>query len=273
MTYQPEDYNEEALEKYLALKDNIDEALWKDIQKRLQGDTESQKNAITDFFSRYNEIPYEANQEIINFIDSNPDIEVLRHLAREDVKTVRLPMSFELNLIYRLRDIDDEELQEILKEKIRELDELSKKIVDTIQKAGKFLVNSWKPLSIKPFNIPTLSKVFSASTASTIDYANILKYEINENKEDLPPEFTDSINSIIEAIKEQNETTQMILKEGVEYQRQIAENTKPKTWPQKIVEWALQSIIRSIVVALGALIISMGSTILTLKYFFNVPLW
>jgi len=102
----PDDHkiDEEALIRYLALKNHIDETIWEKIRNKLEGDTESQKEGIRDFFKFYSQIPYEANDFLIEFINPDINIEVLHYLARQyvDLETP-LPAAFELELISRAR--------------------------------------------------------------------------------------------------------------------------------------------------------------------------
>jgi len=116
--------NEEALKRILAVKNNIDLTIWENIRNKFEGDIETQKEGIRDFFKFYSQIPYEANDFLIEFINSDINIEVLRYLARQyaDLETL-LPVAFEIELTSILRDVNDEEIQSLIKIKIKKIDE------------------------------------------------------------------------------------------------------------------------------------------------------
>ena len=113
----------------LSVKGDIDIKFWDELKKKFKGSIPQKKEAIDAFFSRYKNIPYEADEYILELAKSDKPVEMVRLIANyyADEK-IRISWKLDYQLLATLRENEDHEVMKLISDRIKDRDERRKKL-------------------------------------------------------------------------------------------------------------------------------------------------
>lgn len=120
-------------------KEKVDEELWKIVQGKSIEKVEDKKNAIQLIFENYKKMPEEADEILRGFASQEHPKDVRKTLAIQVSNNKSgIPGGLYLDLISRLKEDPDNEIQKIISPEIREWLEPLTDILQTLKKIEEF---------------------------------------------------------------------------------------------------------------------------------------